>query len=171
VVVAAIALVEDGGADALSMRKLGAALGVEAMSLYKHFATKQDLEAAMCDYLLEGVAAAVTKDPIADAVALLTTIRRRLVGHPNTTRLFTVRMDLRNSAAIQRLSFDGLAVLARLEPDADIVLARFRSVLAFTLGFVLIEIANIEAGVEPGSAGDPDAEFDRGVRELIAGGR
>ena len=40
---AAISLADDGGIGSLAMRKLGQALGVEAMSLYKHVASKDDL--------------------------------------------------------------------------------------------------------------------------------
>jgi AcrR family transcriptional regulator len=36
-------MVDDGGIGALSMRKLGQALGVEAMSLYNHVANKDDI--------------------------------------------------------------------------------------------------------------------------------
>jgi AcrR family transcriptional regulator len=43
VVRAAIKLADKGGLDAVSMRKLGEALRVEAMSLYKHVANKDDL--------------------------------------------------------------------------------------------------------------------------------
>ena len=40
---AAIDLADRGGIDALSMRKLGQELGVEAMALYRHVRDKTDL--------------------------------------------------------------------------------------------------------------------------------
>jgi AcrR family transcriptional regulator len=46
---AAVALADEGGIGALSMRKLGEALGVEAMSLYNHVASKDDLLDGMVD--------------------------------------------------------------------------------------------------------------------------
>jgi len=46
---AAIALADEGGVGALSMRKLGQVLGVEAMSLYNHVAGKGDLLDGMID--------------------------------------------------------------------------------------------------------------------------
>lgn len=48
---AALELVDREGLDALSMRKLGAALGVEAMSLYNHVQNKDDLFDALSDLL------------------------------------------------------------------------------------------------------------------------
>src|ERR1700746_3835540 len=49
----ATAIADEDGIDALSMRKLGRALGVEAMSLYNHVANKGELVAAMVDRVVE----------------------------------------------------------------------------------------------------------------------
>jgi AcrR family transcriptional regulator len=46
---AAITLADGGGIASLSMRKLGQALGVEAMSLYNHVANKDDMLDGMVD--------------------------------------------------------------------------------------------------------------------------
>ena len=48
---AALVYIDDHGLDALSMRKLGAQLDVEAMSLYNHVANKDDLLSAVTDRL------------------------------------------------------------------------------------------------------------------------
>jgi len=55
VVRAAISLADEGGIDSLSMRKLGQALGVEAMSLYNHVASKDDLLDGIADHVLAGI--------------------------------------------------------------------------------------------------------------------
>jgi len=54
VVRAAVDLADEQGIDALTMRRLAQALGVEAMSLYNHVSSKEDL--------LEGVADLVTSE-------------------------------------------------------------------------------------------------------------
>jgi len=46
---AAVALADESGSESLSMRKLGEAVGVEAMSLYHHVANKDDLLDGMID--------------------------------------------------------------------------------------------------------------------------
>ena len=46
---AAVRLADKGGLQSLSMRKLGQALGVEAMSLYKHVADKEDILDGLVD--------------------------------------------------------------------------------------------------------------------------
>ena len=49
VVAAAIALADDGGLGAVSMRSVAGRLGVEAMSLYHHVANKEDMLDGMVD--------------------------------------------------------------------------------------------------------------------------
>ncbi len=49
VLLAAVALADESGLGTLSMRKLGDALGVEAMSLYNHVASKDELLDGMVD--------------------------------------------------------------------------------------------------------------------------
>src|SRR5690348_10752975 len=46
---AAVALADEGGFESLTMRKLAGELGVEAMSLYNHVASKDDLLDGMVD--------------------------------------------------------------------------------------------------------------------------
>lgn len=52
---AAIAFADDGGIEALSMRKLARDLGVEAMSLYNHVKNKGDLVDAMVDLVVREI--------------------------------------------------------------------------------------------------------------------
>jgi len=52
---AAVALADEGGVGALSMRKLGQVLGVEAMSLYNHVAGKADLLDGMIDVVFSEI--------------------------------------------------------------------------------------------------------------------
>src|SRR5919106_1808418 len=51
----AIRLADQGGIEALSMRKLGQELGVEAMSLYNHVASKDDLLDGITDLVLSEI--------------------------------------------------------------------------------------------------------------------
>ena len=63
IVAAALALLDREGADALTMRRLGGELGVEAMSLYRHVADRAALLEGLADQLsseVERRAASVT---------------------------------------------------------------------------------------------------------------
>jgi AcrR family transcriptional regulator len=52
ILVSALALVDEQGIEALSMRRLGQALGFEAMSLYNHVSNKDDLLDGILDLVL-----------------------------------------------------------------------------------------------------------------------
>src|SRR5271166_6005692 len=52
---AAVAFADERGIASLSMRKLGEALGVEAMSLYNHVASKGDLLDGMIDLVFSEI--------------------------------------------------------------------------------------------------------------------
>ncbi|MBA3252343.1 MAG: TetR/AcrR family transcriptional regulator C-terminal domain-containing protein [Geodermatophilaceae bacterium] len=55
VLYAALALADTGGIEALSMRRLGQQLGVEAMSLYNHVSNKDDLRDGIVDVVLHEI--------------------------------------------------------------------------------------------------------------------
>jgi AcrR family transcriptional regulator len=55
VIIAAIKLADAGGIEAMSMRKLGRELGVEAMAIYHHFVDKNQLIESMIDYVHEEI--------------------------------------------------------------------------------------------------------------------
>ena len=51
ILAAALALLDREGADALTMRRLGSELGVEAMSLYRHVKDRDELLEGLADFL------------------------------------------------------------------------------------------------------------------------
>ena len=71
---AAISLADDEGIEALTMRRLGERLGVEAMSLYNHVANKEDLMVCMGDMILAEI------ELPAEDVDWKTGMRRRAVS-------------------------------------------------------------------------------------------
>lgn len=94
VVRAAIGLADAGGVASLSMRKLGQALGVEAMSLYHHLASKEDLIDGMVDIVFSEI------DLPTGEVGWKTAMRTRaisardvLAGHPWASGLMESRAN------------------------------------------------------------------------------
>jgi AcrR family transcriptional regulator len=71
---AAIAFADENGIDSLSMRKLGQELGVEAMSLYKHVANKDDMLDGMVDVVFSEI------DLPSNGVHWKTAMRQRAVS-------------------------------------------------------------------------------------------
>jgi AcrR family transcriptional regulator len=80
VVDAAIELVDRNGLGALTMRRLGAALGVEAMSLYKHVANKEALLDAMVDQVIGAIAIPEEGTPWRDAMTERAASARAVLG-------------------------------------------------------------------------------------------
>ena len=80
VVDAAIDLVDRSGLGALTMRRLGAALGVEAMSLYKHVANKDALLDAMVDRVIGAIAIPEEGTPWRDAMTERAVSARAVLG-------------------------------------------------------------------------------------------
>jgi AcrR family transcriptional regulator len=89
---AAVALADQGGVDALSMRKLAQELGVVPMALYKHVANKDELLDGMIDVVVGEI------DPPAGGTDWKAAIRRRvlsargaLLRHPWASRVIESR--------------------------------------------------------------------------------
>ena len=99
-----VALADEGGLAALSMRRLAGRLGVEAMSLYNHVSAKDDLLDGMVDLVAGEMALpAVGADWKAEMRARATSAHAVLLRHPWSPLLFLSRINT------------GPAVLARLD--------------------------------------------------------
>ncbi|MEU9073888.1 TetR/AcrR family transcriptional regulator [Kitasatospora sp. NPDC004745] len=68
VLLAAVRLADAGGLETLSMRRLGEAVGVEAMSLYNHVANKEDLLDGMVDLVFGEVDLPAPGEPWREAM-------------------------------------------------------------------------------------------------------
>jgi AcrR family transcriptional regulator len=71
---AAVAVADEGGVDALSMRKIAQQLGVVPMALYKHVANKDELLDGMVDVVVGEI------DPPAGGTDWKTAIRQRVLS-------------------------------------------------------------------------------------------
>jgi AcrR family transcriptional regulator len=92
VVQAAVAFADEAGLDALSMRKLGQRLGVEAMSLYNHVANKDDLLDGMIDVVFSEIdLPAVDADWRVAMGRRAGSVRAALARHPWATGLMELR--------------------------------------------------------------------------------
>ena len=89
---AAVALADEGGVEAISMRKIAQELGVVPMALYKHVSHKDELLDGMVDVVIGEI------DPPAEGADWRTAIRRRvlsargvLLRHPWASRVIESR--------------------------------------------------------------------------------
>jgi TetR/AcrR family tetracycline transcriptional repressor len=92
VVEAALKLLNDGGLDGLSLRRLAQELGVQGPALYRHFASKQDLLRAMADAMFTPELAILERPPPrADwagwLIARSRAVRRVMLSYRDSGRL------------------------------------------------------------------------------------
>jgi len=144
---AALEVIDREGLEALTMRRVAARLGVEAMSLYHHVPSK--------DAILEGVfdlAVAEAELPkgevsAADWIRGSAEAFRRLVrDHPRAFPLFTSRpVPLVDVAAAQPME-DGLAAFARLGMTPE---SAFAAVQAVSLAMLAVGLLESRVALEP----------------------
>jgi AcrR family transcriptional regulator len=137
---AAIGLADERGIEAVSMRRLGQVLGVEAMSLYKHVANKDDI--------LDGIADLVTSEfevPSGD-VDWKSAIRRSaasahevLLRHPWASSLIESRLNL--GPARRRYLDAVIGVLSGAGFPMPVVAHAFMALDSHTYGFALQELS------------------------------
>jgi TetR/AcrR family tetracycline transcriptional repressor len=157
---AALELVDRDGLDELSMRKLAADLGVEAMSLYKHVDNKDDLLAGVADLVWAEIAAVAPPDD--DWPAWLRTfghaVREAVHRHPNALPVL-VSGDVILMSALELFAAQlDRADAAGVDPGGAV--SAMRTVAAFALGCVVTELSCFG----PAPAGRDETERQRLVR-------
>jgi AcrR family transcriptional regulator len=158
----AIAFADAQGIEALSMRKLGQALGVEAMSLYNHVANKRALVDAMVDRVVEQF------ELPDDEAGWDASIRRCaisahdvLIEHPWACSLALVPRDVRNIGGPR---FRYMEWLLRTFREAgfspEVTYSAYHTVDSHIFGFTLWQLSHADAAnaqVQP--AGESFAEW------------
>lgn len=138
---AALRFVDAQGLQALSMRKLAADLGVEAMSLYNHIENKEDILRGITDLLFAGVE--VPDDDGGDWVQrtrrLAHAVRQALSDHPNVVPLVISRPV--RTPAFLRMMDSAVGNFRAAGFDDDMAHHAWHTVSAHVVGYVLQEIA------------------------------
>ncbi len=187
----ALALLDRDGIDGLSMRKLGAELGVNPMAFYHHLPNKSALFDGVVEAVFAEVAAGLDTlerhDNWRDRVAeLMRLFRAVLLRHPNVLMV----MATRPSYAPELMAFGDRTIgLLRdsgfTEHDRLIMISSLRS---YTLGQLLVQIGQPVGGPATGPeegaallaqyphlakaiAGgyDPDAHYELTLQAMLDG--
>jgi AcrR family transcriptional regulator len=186
---AAVELLDRDSLEALSMRHLGSALGVEAMSLYRHFPSKVRLLEALAGRLLEELRLPASGGaPWTLSVRVLARdYRQLLLRHPNAIPLLAT-LQLSNPGALGPAG----AVMALLRDagfDAKTSMHALATAVSYVIGFAYWEAgtASLRAGASdppplPAVAdpyiterwseiarADCDEAFEFGLDVLVAG--
>ncbi|MFC8453366.1 TetR/AcrR family transcriptional regulator [Kitasatospora sp. NPDC057223] len=149
VLVTALALVDRNGLGALTMRGLAAELGVEPMAVYRYAPGKDALLDGLIEVLLGEVEAALAAGPRHGGWRQqlhegARAVYRAALAHPQVVPLLATRplaVPLaRRSAAVLRLNERILTLLGRAGLDDRTTLALYRAMLAWLLGYLLVEL-------------------------------
>lgn len=167
----AITLIDDGGITTLTMRRLGKALGVEAMSLYRYVNGREDLLEGVVEHLVDSIEVepGARMEPSHGWQAFLQwlahDVRRLALEHPSAFPLIATRHPsapwLRpplRSLRIVEAFLNGLRERGFTDPQAVIV---YRSFSSFLLGHLLLECSM--RGAESSYAEEPVDEGEAAV--------
>ena len=93
IVLAAVRICDDGGIDALTIRRLASDLGIGSMTLYGYFRSKEEILDAVADYVLGRFEVPSIDDPTPSAVAheVAHAILRMMREHPSVVYLLSSR--------------------------------------------------------------------------------
>jgi len=181
VLAAALRVADSEGVDALSMRRLGEELGVEAMALYKHLPNKNAILDGVYEAVLSEVEVPVQMADTREAIRLAAhSFRQAARRHPRVFPSIAVRPvgGVMGLAVIDGVS--QLLLRAGLRPAAAI--DAYRALDAYIIGFALLDIAHV--GPPPtlpnldaypavrrlsrlSATMDLDSVFDRGLNVLL----
>jgi len=164
---AAVRFVDREGLEALSMRRLGAELGVEAMSLYNHVPNKSALLDGMIEVLLGELEVPPENGDWEERIrAGYRAFRRLAHEHPNVFPLLVNRPPETMDGVWLVEEF--LRTLGEAGYDTKTALHAFRALSSFTFGYAMAEIRGFALepdGSRPGAQKIPPQDFPR-ISEL-----
>ena len=140
VVEAALRIMDAEGLDAVTMRRVGRELGVEAMSLYNHVRDKDDLLDGIREHVLSLFVDPGTEGPWEErARSAARTWRQVLRSHPNTLVLISESKATMTPGAIRPTEIT-LRLLRETGLPEDEAVKVFCAFGGFIIGFVMFEV-------------------------------
>jgi AcrR family transcriptional regulator len=140
VVEAALQIMDAEGLDAVTMRRIGRELGVEAMSLYNHVRDKDDILDGISDRVMAEFEMPVpTKEWSRDVRAMAREWRRLLGLHPGVMELLAERHKPMEGVHAYRPMDGALEVLHRAGLKPRESTQAFNALGSYIMGFVMME--------------------------------
>lgn len=161
----ALRLIDEDGLEALTMRKLGGALGVDPMALYRHFENKE----ALLDGVTELLWAEVERGSRdggdwKDQLRFIAGSLRELAhAHPNAYSLVMTREVIAEAALI--LSEAKLKALKAAGFEEDLAAEAVRTLISYGIGYGALELSYL-LSEDRGSAEEPASEAERLMRVM-----
>jgi len=147
-------IVDIGGVNALSMRALGARLGVDPTAIYRHFQNKNELLDALADLLVRGEEPLpATGDPAQDLRENLRQLRRQLLRYP-TLAPSVLRQPPGTGSWWDRMehALGALRTVGRTDAEAAAI---WQTLLFFVVGHALVEARHLAENIATDRVGAP----------------
>jgi AcrR family transcriptional regulator len=144
VVRAALRVVDGEGVQALTMRRLGAELGVDASSVYYHVPNKAHLHDLLVDAVMDEVELTVTDSsgaPAERVTAFVHALADALLSHPRAIPLFAAR-SLTSPASLRPVEHL-LGILRDAGLDYPRAIATVNDIFFFVLGATSAQSAQL----------------------------
>ncbi len=143
----ALKLVDDGGAEALTVRGVAAALGAAPNAIYTYFPTRDALRAALVEHVLAGLAVEDHADWRDSLRAAAQKLRGLLSRHPGAVPFFVAGPMFGPTAlaAWEKV----LRQLAKAGFPPGAAAQALYTLLVYTIGFAAMDAAEIPAGTTP----------------------
>ncbi len=188
----ALAFIDEHGEAALSMRKLGAELGVEAMSLYNHVANKDDLLDAVGELIYNEILDHYQPDPAGDwrddLRELARVYRAAAHRHPNALSLQIDRVIpsqvkyvflARCYGIFTKAGFDTKSAAVAFDTSASWVIGAIRQEMGTMADLargdravaadIPPELEGVKDFTEACLAWTPEQRFEHGLETVMAG--
>ncbi|MFI1394368.1 TetR/AcrR family transcriptional regulator C-terminal domain-containing protein [Streptomyces sp. NPDC020681] len=166
IVAAALRIVDDEGVTALSMRRIAATLGVQAMSLYNHVGGKDDVLDGITEFITTDIQLSMTRKPDGDwedgIRSLSYAFRQASLRHPRACELVLVH-HLSSPSALVIIDCS-LAVLLEHGFEEAAAVHALRLLIAFQIGSLLRQFHS------PCSPEYDDAELRERTADLAESG-
>ncbi|MFI5052230.1 MAG: TetR/AcrR family transcriptional regulator C-terminal domain-containing protein [Acidimicrobiales bacterium] len=170
--VAALHLADQGGIESLTMRKLALALDVEAMSLYKHVASKGDLTDGITDLVVGEIELPSTSEEWDVAIRRCAiSAHRALLRHPWACSLVMAPASTRTVRTPRLQYMEWL--LNRLREagfSPELTYHAYHALDSHILGFTLWQLGHSAAAMNLGGASDLAEFIAVFVQHLASGG-
>jgi len=158
----ALRIMDEEGLEAVTMRRVGRDLGVEAMSLYNHVNDKEDILDGICELVLSEFRVPQVEGWDEAARLAAREYRRLLLAHPTVITLMTERKRPFTTADSLRAFEFALDVFRTAGlSEADSVKA-FHAFGGYILGFV-----TMEGGLMVGAQDDAHARAHQEMERVI----
>jgi TetR/AcrR family tetracycline transcriptional repressor len=162
VVQEALAVLDEGGYEALTIRRLAERLGVVPMAVYRHVTSKDDLTDALLDLAVSSVPLPEGDIDWRDGLRqLAVAIRNTILRHPGIITPLVTKPALGPSSLL--LAEFGYSVMRSAGFDAAHTTRSVNSVITYTIGFAALEVPRRQAGFEADGTGTTslDVAYDQ----------